>query len=117
MVGAIRAQVADKDLGLLSHLGKRLGKPAPPIVWQLLKRKRAGATEEELLAFIRTRFPKDLRLRAETVAWLERQAGGGATPADVLPKNRLSPERRARLRRVLERVGRGVRKQAANKTP
>ncbi len=100
LVAAMRAQVADEDLALLSRLGARLGKPAPPVVWKLLRRKRDGASHEDLLRYVRAEFPADLRLKVETVAWLDEAFGVAAPP----PKPHLKPAERARLRRALGRT-------------
>ncbi len=102
MVTALREQVADEDLSLLAHLGARMGRPAPNIAFRLLAMKRSGATHADLLRFVREKFPPNLRLKAETVAWLEQQRG--LTPPQ--PSRDMPKVDRERLRKALARTGR-----------
>ena len=102
MVTALREQVADEDLSLLAHLGARMARPAPHIAFRLLAMKRSGATHADLLRFVREKFPPNLRLKAETVAWLEQQRG--LTPPQ--PSRDMPKADRERLRKALARTGR-----------
>jgi hypothetical protein len=59
------------ELALLGQLA-RSGVPVPPQVQELFERRRQGASPEEQRRFVRTHFPKDMRLRMLTIRWINR---------------------------------------------
>ena len=58
------AKYSVEDLELPALLGKRLERGVPEAVWALLDLRQAGADRAAQEAFVRERFPADLKLKA-----------------------------------------------------
>ncbi len=75
------------ELALLAQLA-RSGLALPPQVEELFERRRQGASPEEQRRFVRTRFPRDMRLRLLTIRWINRLDPAQAhSPSQVLPSS------------------------------
>ena len=62
-------------LELPAMLGKKLGSAPPDAVYKLLDMKKAGASQEQLIKFVREELPGGLKVKLWTTVWLEKQAG------------------------------------------
>ncbi len=78
--GMQRALHSSSELVLLNDLA-RANVAVPPAVNELFERRREGASVQELRRFVRTRFPRQIKLRMVTVRWLNRLDPDGAEPA------------------------------------
>ena len=58
------------NLGLPALLARKLRRPLPKVVWQLLDLRQAGAGEAVQLDFVRKHFPRDLALKGLTASWI-----------------------------------------------
>ncbi len=80
-LGDLSKRYSADDLKLPAMLGEKLGKPPPPAVYQLLDMKKRDADADDLVEHVQREFPKDLKLRALTIDWLEARRKAAKAPA------------------------------------
>lgn len=73
-VGGGRAipRVDSRELSLFTDFERELKREPPPEVHGLIAEFRRGVERDELMAYVRQRFPKDLAMRAIALRWIDR---------------------------------------------
>jgi hypothetical protein len=82
------ARFSAQDLALYSRF-ERLGIEPPPEAAALIARRKAGASTEELEAYVRQAFPQDARTRLAAIEWIRE----GTPPVQANPTGDTGPSR------------------------